>query len=825
MRKVSQSARHGLPGRRVIVVRMCSESPVRRLVLGCLVWALLPVTLCGASSGYYRTLSPPLPPTPAGAGNRPGLCDRLSGLQAGRVGRVRKMVVLADQPRQAAMMALRNPCQGVLLASYALAAGVEAEQEESVRCVDLYFEGVAFSWNFLQSPHAAARPEYSAAWQVYHESLARLMRSAQRFGRLDPSRGLRVVTPMGPQSIRTRYQGFVWKPADFSRVAIIPSTARKKLNKHFACPGLGVPLVVVRENRPATRFLEDQVPFNATVILRPSLAALAGQAPPTGAASSHGQLEFYDPLRIESVTFNQQWIAMATNTSAALEYSVRNDQYSPWQGPSEPRSAEAGQEKLLMLEPYQAGKYPVVFVHGFFSSPRIWANLANEILARHELRDRVQLIAYRYPTGRPFLESAAGLRRELLAMKATFDPRGEDPGIANTAVVGHSMGGLVAKLQATYSDDRIWYSAAHRPLSEINASDETRQYLRRLFYFEPLPFVRRVVFMGAPHDGTQLASRALGRVTACHIPLPASERMAHELLVRQNPGAFKPAFQRRISTSVDLMNPQSCLLRTIKVLCAGPNAQLHNIIGVGCLAPLAGSGDGVVSRRSAQHHSVSTEKQIRTTHGGLHEKDEAVQELQCILRRHILEANDVPSVDGYEIAEPPCEPPVFVVPDCQTIRSDASCLEKLLPNIFSPQLTGPELICPELICPELICPDASCPEPMCPGGPSADTSEMLPARETTTSTSSTDSSRQTEPSNARQPTKLPRSVLIPPGAITGEEPVGQDARATDSGTSSSPRADRWQAEDELRGKPVLRPSNVSGPELFGPDLKEAAGTP
>ena len=169
-----------------------------------------------------------------------------------------------------------------------------------------------------------------------------------------------------------------------------------------------------------------------------------------------------------SVEFGDQCIAMATDTSAAIEYGVRNDNFSPWEGLVRPGSAEAGQEKLFMIEPYQPGKYPVVFVHGFFSSPKIWAHFANEIIARPELRNRIQLMAYRYPTGRPFFESAAILRRELCVFKDIYDSQGEDPGICNTALVGHSMGGLVCKLIATHSDDRLWYSVAKRPLTEIN---------------------------------------------------------------------------------------------------------------------------------------------------------------------------------------------------------------------------------------------------------------------------------------------------------------------------------------------------------------------
>lgn len=764
-----------------------------------LLWAaLIPAGALCASDGYYRTLMPPLlPPSPAPA-NRPGILNQWHDLHAGRRGKVQKMVILSDEPRQAAMTVLQNPCLGVTMAGYALSAGMEAERARQVTCVDLYFEGVTFSWHFLQSPGATARPEYSRAWQLYHQSLERLVGSAQRFGRLDPTRGLTVVTPMGMQTIPTSYHGFVWRQSDFTRVEMIDRTVPKKLKNHYSCPGLGVPLIVVRQSGQQERFLNEEIPFNATAVLRPSLAALAGQAPPIGAPTSHGPLEFYDPLRVSTVKFNDQCIAMATNTSAALEYSIRQDNYSPWVGLLRPGSAEAGQEKLFMIEPYQPGKYPVVFVHGFLSSPRIWAQFANEIMARRDLRDRVQLMAYRYPTGRPFLESAAILRRELLAMKQTYDPRGEDPGIANTAIVGHSMGGLVSKLTVTYSDDRLWYSVANRPLTEINVSDDGRKRLHDLFYFEPIPFVRRVVFMGTPHAGAQIASQSLGRWSSSHVQLPSEERLDHSLLIKQNPGAFKPEITRRIPTSIDLMEPSSCLLRTIKVLCAGPNVQLHNIVGVGCFSPLTGCGDGVVARRSAQHHSVSTERQIHTTHGGLHETDEAIEELLCILQRHILEANDVPSVDGYEFAVPEYELPGYVMPEHEWICPEDPCLEQ-----WCPEIVCPDELCPEEDCPEEDCPEDCYPEIWCPD---------LSGLELNPATAEPQGTLQTlPPRGGADAADGLRSVLTnparpaAPAANPGEsqeKPAAEEPLGPESGTSAT-----------LRGKLVAPALEFEGPEL------------
>jgi hypothetical protein len=99
-------------------------------------------------------------------------------------------------------------------------------------------------------------------------------------------------------------------------------------------------------------------------------------------------------------------------------------------------------------------------------------------------------------------------------------------------------------------------------------------------------------------------------------------------------------------------------LKAIRNLCPGDNVQLHNIIGNKCLSPLSGSSDGVVSIRSAQLPGVSTEKRVHTTHGGLHEDQEALREIKCLLQRHLLELNDPPMSGELE-----CPPSEFVVPE------------------------------------------------------------------------------------------------------------------------------------------------------------------
>jgi pimeloyl-ACP methyl ester carboxylesterase len=557
----------------------------------------------------------------------------------GKTQRVQQRVITADMPRQGILAALANPCLSVEFAQNAHVAGREFEAQKSARCVDSYFEVVAFSWHFLKLPDSHQRPEYARAWQLYHSGLARLIATGQQYGRLHPNRGLQVNTAVGTQTIDMTYQGFVWESSDFNRLLVMTESEPKKLNNRYRCPGLGVPLVAQRLRTESERFMQKEVNFPATVVLRPSLAALAGTAPPAGAPSSHHPFELYDPLRINMVAMNGRPVPLASDLSGSFEQGLKDIEVDPLKGLIQP-GATGNEAKLFMIEPYQPGKFPVVFVHGLLSSPKIWANLANEIRACPDLRERYQLWAFQYPTGRPFVDSAATLREELSAAVAGMDPDNRDMAMANMVLVGHSMGGLVAKLQVTKSADTMWYAVANRPLEDICATEKQRRDLFRLFYFEPLPFVSRVVFIGTPHDGSSLAQSSVGRCGARLVEPTTAQQLEYQKLLDRNPGVFSPEVQRRIPTSVDMLRPDSELLKAMQYLCTGPHVQLHNIIGTGGLPFCLGVGDGTVPVSSAEHPHVSTQRYVDTTHRKLHDHYDTTIEMQCILRRHISEVID-----------------------------------------------------------------------------------------------------------------------------------------------------------------------------------------
>ena len=87
-------------------------------------------------------------------------------------------------------------------------------------------------------------------------------------------------------------------------------------------------------------------------------------------------------------------------------------------------------------------------------------------------------------------------------LRADLDPRHQDRAFDEMVLVGHSMGGLVSRLLTVPGGDDFWGLASSRPLPELGVDGAARQELQQVFYFEELPFVKRVIFLGTPHRGS-----------------------------------------------------------------------------------------------------------------------------------------------------------------------------------------------------------------------------------------------------------------------------------------------------------------------------------
>ena len=256
-----------------------------------------------------------------------------------------------------------------------------------------------------------------------------------------------------------------------------------------------------------------------------------------------------------------------------------------------------------MVQPYEPGKIPVLMVHGLWSTPMTWLEMFNDLRSQPEIRDRYQFWFYLYPTDQPFWLSAADLRRDLAKVREVLDPRHEEPALDQMVLIGHSMGGLVSRLQTVQSGDEFWNLVSREPLPQIKADPETRQKLAETFFFQPNPSIRRVVTIGTPYHGSTFSNQTTQWLLEKLIRLPQTIVDSQQKLFRDNPGAFPDRSLLRVETSIDSLAPSSPIFPVMLAERRPPWVQYHNIIGVvpkqWWLSKLAADGDGVVSRESA----------------------------------------------------------------------------------------------------------------------------------------------------------------------------------------------------------------------------------
>ncbi len=272
----------------------------------------------------------------------------------------------------------------------------------------------------------------------------------------------------------------------------------------------------------------------------------------------------------------------------------------------------------------------MILVHGYRGSPVGWANVINELQARPEMERRYQFWLYEYDSTDTFLLSAANLRNALFEITARLDPQGYDPALSQITLIGFSMGGLVSKLQVTSSGNRLWEATARRPFQDVQLDPEDGQRLSRVFFFQPMPSVRQVIFVGTPHRGSPYAADLALR-WAVSFKTDHEARRRYRRIVKNNPQTFRHSVSKRLPTALDLLSPHDPLLKAIEQLPVSPHVRLHSIIGYGCEMPGYGSSDGVVPVISARHPGVASECYVQTTHTELLYEQQTIDRIVQIL--------------------------------------------------------------------------------------------------------------------------------------------------------------------------------------------------
>jgi pimeloyl-ACP methyl ester carboxylesterase len=550
---------------------------------------------------------------------------------------------------------------------------LRGQKAEHCRCRDAvvwYYLAAGYAYHFLfdHNPPAASAdiqlaggtgtmdqgatqeeafdPRFRLACDLYNAGLAKCIAAAQKAGQFDPRQRLVLPTGDGQHQITLAvvHHGFAYKPEEFGPVQLCSDYQVVGLANHYRTYGLGVPLVGSRASdapRPPHAYYPARINFPVTAFFRfeGTLAELAERRA--------GHLELFNPQAIQHVRVGLRDVPLESDLTTPLacylsETRLQEAGYFGFVRPGSIRRAVG----LHSLEPYQPGKIPVVMVHGLLSSPITWAPMFNDLQADPVLRKRFQFWVYFYPTGMPFLATAAELRKDLSKMRQALDPEGKDAALDDMVLVGHSMGGLISRLMTVDGGEDFWKLVSPaQSLDQLALLPTTRAELRTTFFFARQRGVTRAIFLATPHHGSGLSPSVLGRVGARLAGLPSDLAAAVQDAAKENPQLAASIRNMALPTSVDELAPESPALQLVAHRERPQAVQYHSVIGVVSslrlpLERLFGVGyrqpsDGVVPYSSAHLDNVASELVVPADHYEVHQHPLAILEVRRILLEHL----------------------------------------------------------------------------------------------------------------------------------------------------------------------------------------------
>lgn len=431
----------------------------------------------------------------------------------------------------------------------------------------------------------------------------------------------------------TKWAG--WRMVEFRSAADVRV---RGLRNRYRQAGIGAPLAAPiakqeeSELPPSAAFLPPRLRVPVTAFLR--IEDVRAQI---GTGHIVGRLELYTREERSRLEVGGQVVPLEMETSSSLAFMLEGSQI--WSfgfagfrlGDFLP---DTTMERLVMLRPYRPGLIPLVLVHGTFSSPATWAELVNELENDPAISSRFQPWLFIYPSGNPIAYSGGWLVETLRNAVSILDPEGVDPALQRMVVVGHSQGGLLTKLTVVDSGDRFWRTVSRRPLEELSLEPESVEQLRRSLFFEPLPFVERVVFMSTPHGGSYLSDFRVASWISRLVKAPAHLTRLTLDLATHGGDALVLRSLSRPPTSLDNMASRNPFLRALRDLPIAPGVTAHSIIAVRGGPPPEGGSDGVVRFESAHIEGVESELVVDSDHS-VQMQQRAIQELRRILLEHV----------------------------------------------------------------------------------------------------------------------------------------------------------------------------------------------
>jgi hypothetical protein len=348
-------------------------------------------------------------------------------------------------------------------------------------------------------------------------------------------------------------------------------------------------------------------------------------------------LRLYDPREVQKVKVGSQQLTLAADFVTPVHKVLDRRSFV--------RRALGGllrpgrfldDEGLFIQEPYRADKIPVVLVHGLMSDPHIWEDLVVALMSDPAIGKRVQCWCFMYPSGLPVPSSAARLRRSLTTAEKIFDPDNNDPGMSHTLLVGHSMGGLLSRMQVIDSDLAFWHTWFTAPPEKVPLDGATSRLLRESLLFKANPDVKRVVYIATPHRGSEVADGWIGRLGASLIRSPLTVMQVVTSIATLDVDMLNPARLEMKRMGADSINGLSTKHPVLQAMATRPmKAPCDSVIAVVRDKPkLEETSDGIVPYRSSHLDEAKSETTVKSGHSCT-KKIETVNAVREIVRKHL----------------------------------------------------------------------------------------------------------------------------------------------------------------------------------------------
>jgi pimeloyl-ACP methyl ester carboxylesterase len=496
---------------------------------------------------------------------------------------------------------------------------------------DYYLASAVYAWFFLLAESTNNAPvayddRFRAACNFYNTGLGWALTGARATNAVAILRGGTRQLPTGQIEVEFDPSGFPWSLTFAKNFILADQFLVRGLSVRNVQPGLGTPLVAVAKTTEKIKFSRCTA---ATAFLR-----IEGGLADLDRNQCKARLELYSPYKNNTVQVGSRTVPLETDITTPLAYAL-NQSFLWSLGNVQFLSAEEQiPSDIYFTRPYQPGLVPVVLVHGTFSSPIWWAEMMNTLSADPVLSKHCQFWYFIYNSGNPVVYSANRLREALSAKVKEIDPEGKDPALQQMVVIGHSQGGLLTKLTATDTRDRLWRIINTNKLESLYLSPAEQDLLRRYLFYKPLPFVKEVVFISTPHRGSYLASGFARSLARKLVTLPRQLLDQSKEVVGLKEKLGLPQEVKGLPTSLDSMREDNPFLLTLAEIPTAPGVTAHSIIAVQGEGDYHQGKDGLVKYSSAHVDYAQSEFIVRSFHS-CQDRPATIEEVRRILREHV----------------------------------------------------------------------------------------------------------------------------------------------------------------------------------------------